>query len=133
MFRGSLRQYNDFSLYQGISQRGGERKIDLMGMRKMSKQPSAGFTLTASTVGPCTAVIQISRTPDTENYLSPSPNHNHPLLQCSAAEMTLTVNGQALFLAHLSHRLRVSYCHWPMSVVRRPSCVVNNCLKQHLL
>ena len=23
------------------------------------------------------------------------------------------------FLAHLSHRLRVSYCHWPMSVVRR--------------
>ena len=29
-----------------------------------------------------------------------------------------------LFLAHLSHRLRVSYCHWPMSVVRRPSFVV---------
>ena len=39
----------------------------------------------------------------------------------------------AVFLAHLSHRLRVSYCHWPMSVVRRPSCVVNNCFKQHLL
>ena len=37
------------------------------------------------------------------------------------------------FLAHLSHRLRVSYCHWPMSVVRRPSCIVNNCFKQHLL
>ena len=37
------------------------------------------------------------------------------------------------FLAHLSHRLRVSYCHWPMFVVRRPSCVVNNCFKQHLL
>ena len=44
------------------------------------------------------------------------------------------------FLAHLSHRLRVSYCHWSMSVVRRPSCVVrrplsvvNNCFKQHLL
>ena len=27
-------------------------------------------------------------------------------------------------LAHLSHRLRVSYCHRPMSVVRRASCVV---------
>ena len=40
-------------------------------------------------------------------------------------------------LAHLSHRLRVSYCHGPMSVVRRassvfrrPLCVVNNCFKQ---
>ena len=32
-----------------------------------------------------------------------------------------------LFLAHLSHR------HWPMSVVLRASCVVNNCFKQHLL
>ena len=37
----------------------------------------------------------------------------------------------AVFLAHLSHRLMVSYCHQPMSgvrrqssVVRRPSCVV---------
>ena len=29
-----------------------------------------------------------------------------------------------LFLAHLSHRLRVSYCHWPMSVVCRASSVV---------
>ena len=41
-----------------------------------------------------------------------------------------------LFLAHLSHRLRVSYCHWPMSVVRRASSVVRrqqNCFKQHLL
>ena len=28
------------------------------------------------------------------------------------------------FLAHLSHRLRVSYCHWPVSVVRRATCVV---------
>ena len=37
------------------------------------------------------------------------------------------------FLAHLSHRLRVSYCHWPMSVVHRLSCVVNNCFKRHLL
>ena len=48
--------------------------------------------------------------------------------------------GVVVFLAHLSHRLRVSYSHWPMSVVlrpscvvRRPSCVVNNCFKQHLL
>ena len=29
-----------------------------------------------------------------------------------------------VFLAHLSHRLMVSYCHQPMSVVSRPSCVV---------
>ena len=28
------------------------------------------------------------------------------------------------FLAHLSHRLRVSYCHWPMSVVRRASSTI---------
>ena len=27
-------------------------------------------------------------------------------------------------LAHLSHRLRVSYCHWPMSVVRRASSTI---------
>ena len=44
------------------------------------------------------------------------------------------------FLAHLSHRLMVSYCHQPMSGVRRPSSVVrrassvvNNCFKRHLL
>ena len=29
-----------------------------------------------------------------------------------------------MFLAHLSQRLRVSYCHQPMSVVRRQSSVV---------
>ena len=29
-----------------------------------------------------------------------------------------------LFLAHLSHRLRVSYCHWPSCVVRRPSSTI---------
>ena len=29
-----------------------------------------------------------------------------------------------LFLAHLSQRLRVSYCHQPMSVVRRATCVM---------
>ena len=28
------------------------------------------------------------------------------------------------FLAHLSHRLRVSYCHWPMSVVCRASSTI---------
>ena len=32
--------------------------------------------------------------------------------------------GDGFFLAHLSHRLRVSYCHWPMSVVRRPSSTI---------
>ena len=30
------------------------------------------------------------------------------------------------FLAHLSHRLRVSYCHWPMSVVRHQQFALNN-------
>ena len=29
-----------------------------------------------------------------------------------------------LFLAHLSHRLMVSYCHQPMSVVRRPASTI---------
>ena len=29
-----------------------------------------------------------------------------------------------LFLAHLSHRLMVSYCHQPMSVVRRASSTI---------
>ena len=29
-----------------------------------------------------------------------------------------------MFLAHLSHRLMVSYCHQPMSGVRRASSVV---------
>ena len=29
-----------------------------------------------------------------------------------------------LVLAHLSHRLWVSYCHWPMSVGPRSTCVV---------
>ena len=38
-----------------------------------------------------------------------------------------------LFLAHLSQRLRVSYCHQPMSVVSRASCVINNYFKRHLL
>ena len=27
-------------------------------------------------------------------------------------------------LAHLSHRLKVSYCHQPLSVMRRPWCFV---------
>ena len=31
----------------------------------------------------------------------------------------LVVSGLFYFLAHLSHRLRVSNCHWPLSVVRR--------------
>ena len=37
-----------------------------------------------------------------------------------------------LFLAHLSHRCKVSYCHHPLSVVRRASCVANNCFKYPL-
>ena len=36
----------------------------------------------------------------------------------------LSEEATLLFLAQLSHRLRVSYCHWPMSVVRRLSCVM---------
>ena len=38
---------------------------------------------------------------------------------------------RVLFLAHLSHRLRLSYCYWPVSVVRRASSTI--CFKQHLL
>ena len=62
--------------------------------------------------------------------------------ECFLGDVTpyQTCSNRSALLAHLSHRLRVSYCHWPMSVVRRPSCVVrrpscvvNNCFKQHLL
>ena len=42
-------------------------------------------------------------------------------------------NQDLYFLAHLSHWLMVSYCDRWMSVVRRPSCVVNNCFKRLLL
>ena len=38
--------------------------------------------------------------------------------------------GYETLLAHLSHRLMVSYCHQPMSGVRRASCVVR---RQQLL
>ena len=37
------------------------------------------------------------------------------------------------FLAHLSHRLMVSYCDRWMFVVRRASSVANNCFKRLLL
>ena len=56
-FNGPLRH---FSLYRAVSERGrktGEKKDDL----KMSKQPQPAPT--ASTIGPCPTIIQISRTP----------------------------------------------------------------------
>ena len=46
--------------------------------------------------------------------------------------MLIYYNMGSPFLAHLSHKLKVSYCHHQISVVRRSSCVVNNCFKQHL-
>ena len=49
-------------------------------------------------------------------------NSNFPY-RWSLASLTFN-NYFYLFLAHLSQRLRVSYCHQPMSVVRRATCVV---------
>ena len=37
---------------------------------------------------------------------------------------SVSENFPTYLLAHLSHRLMVSYCHQPMSGVRRPSSVV---------
>ena len=45
-------------------------------------------------------------------------------MHCDASVVGVVMLDHNMFLAHLSHRLRVSYCHWQMSVVRRPSCVV---------
>ena len=55
---GPLRQY--FSLYRAVSQREGERKEKWYTREKMSKQPPPAPT--ASAVGPCPTLIQISRT-----------------------------------------------------------------------
>ena len=57
VLNGPLRQY--FSLYRAVSQREGERTDRRE--KKMSKQPPPAPT--ASTVGPCPTIIQISRTP----------------------------------------------------------------------
>ena len=58
---GPLIQY--FSLFRAVSQREGERKEkrETRREKKMSKQPPSAHT--ASTVGPCPTIIQISRTP----------------------------------------------------------------------
>ena len=56
---GPLRQY--FSLYRAVSQREGERGEKGQMRVKMSKQPPPAPT--ASAVGPCPTLIQISRTP----------------------------------------------------------------------
>ena len=70
-FKGPLRQ--DFSLYQNVSQREGERR-EMIDLRKLSKQPVPASA--ARAVGPCPTVIQISRTPALEVYPAPS---QHPI------------------------------------------------------
>ena len=57
-FNDPLRQY--FSLYRAVSQRG-RKKGDKTDREKMSKQPP--LAPTASAIGPCPSIIQISRTP----------------------------------------------------------------------
>ena len=56
---GPLRKY--FSLYRAVSQRKGERGVKGQMREKMSKQPPPAPT--ASATGPCSTIIQISRTP----------------------------------------------------------------------
>ena len=53
-----LRQY--FSLHRAVSQRG-RKKREMVDERKMSKQPPPAATARAE--GPCSTLIQISRTP----------------------------------------------------------------------
>ena len=57
LLNGPLRQY--FSLYRAVSEREGEEKRQRR--VKMSKQPQPAPT--ASVVGPCPTLFQISRTP----------------------------------------------------------------------
>ena len=57
-FNGPLRQY--FSLYQAVIQRG-RKKREKTDERKMSKHPPPAPT--ASAIGPCPTISQISRTP----------------------------------------------------------------------
>ena len=56
-FNDPLRQY--FSLYRAASQRG-RKKREKIGEREMSKQPQP--VPTASAIGPCPTIVQISRT-----------------------------------------------------------------------
>ena len=56
-FNGPLRQY--FSLYRAASQSGGERKRKYRREKNVRPAPAP----TASTLGPCPTLIQISRTP----------------------------------------------------------------------
>ena len=61
-FNGLLKQY--FSLYRAVSQREKGKRKDRR-ENKMPKQPP--FARTASAIGPCPTIIQISRTPGTES------------------------------------------------------------------
>ena len=73
-----------FILYQAVSQRGKKKRKKIEERKKMSKQPPPAPT--ASTIGPCPTVIQISRTPGTESLSSTFAPHDHPF-----SEMTMVV------------------------------------------
>ena len=69
-----------FSLYQAVSQRVGERGENGYRRVKMSKQPSPA--LTASAVGPCPTLIQISKTPGTGSLPSTIAPSDRPSTVC---------------------------------------------------
>ena len=82
-----LRQY--FSLYRAVSHRERERKKkEMTDERKMSKQPSPKPT--ASAVGPCPTVSQISTTPRhwkfTQHHRSTQTTPSH---SCSVGRRTM--------------------------------------------
>ena len=62
-FNGPLRQY--FSLYRAFSQREGEKREMIVERKNIQTTPSAP---TASAVGPCPTIIQISRTPQHRKF-----------------------------------------------------------------
>ena len=80
---GPLRQY--FSLYRADSQREGERKEVIDEIKKMAKQPPPAPTTSA--IGPCSTIIQISRTPRHWKFTQhlrttrPPPQSNRPMNQ----------------------------------------------------
>ena len=74
-FSGPLRQY--YSLYRAVFQREGERGEKGKRREKMPNQPQSAPT--ASAIGPCPTLIQISRTPrhwkTTQHHRTTRPPH----------------------------------------------------------
>ena len=86
VLNGPLRQY--VSLYRAVSQREGERKEKRQTRKKMSKQPTPAHT--ASAVGPCPTLIQISRTPRHWKFTQHHRTTRPPLPSTGSLPSTIT-------------------------------------------